>query len=347
MIVRTTGPRSHRDAPALRFLLLCLGGWTLLRVLMNWSAVVPAAPGPAGPSWQAPPPVIAAPAVPPLVEARQLVLPPIPVPRRITAPAARRMAQMWSGPDGDAVPSLPLPLQQQAGTDSAAPPPVLPPAALPPLPARAPLAGWSLSGWLYVRGAAPDGIAAGGQIGGSQAGVRLAHGFGATGRTRAYGRATAAVRRLRQRELAVGVAHAPMAGVPFDIAVERRVAVGREGRDAFAAMVAGGVSERRLSAGFRLDAYAQAGVVGATRRDAFADGALVADKRLGGSALRLGALAAGAVQPDAARVDVGPRLTLGLPRVGQGARIALDWRQRVAGGARPGSGLALTLAADF
>ncbi|PKQ00813.1 MAG: hypothetical protein CVT74_02355, partial [Alphaproteobacteria bacterium HGW-Alphaproteobacteria-13] len=100
MIVRTTGPRSHRDAPALRFLLLCLGGWTLLRVLMNWSAVVPAAPGPAGPSWQAPPPVIAAPAVPPLVEARQLVLPPIPVPRRITAPAARRMAQMWSGPDG-------------------------------------------------------------------------------------------------------------------------------------------------------------------------------------------------------------------------------------------------------
>ena len=215
------------------------------------------------------------------------------------------------------------------------------------MPVRAPLAGWSLSGWLYVRGAAPDGIAAGGQIGGSQAGVRLAHGFGATGRTRAYGRATAAVRRLRQRELAVGVAHAPMAGVPFDIAVERRVAVGREGRDAFAAMVAGGVSERRLPAGFRLDAYAQAGVVGATRRDAFADGALVADKRLGGSALRLGALAAGAVQPDAARVDVGPRLTLGLPRVGQGARIALDWRQRVAGGARPGSGLALTLAADF
>ena len=48
-----------------------------------------------------------------------------------------------------------------------------------------------------------------------------------------------------------------------------------------------------------------------------------------------------------ARVDVGPRLTLRLPDVGEGSRIALDWRQRVAGDATPESGLALTLAADF
>ena len=32
---------------------------------------------------------------------------------------------------------------------------------------------------------------------------------------------------------------------------------------------------------------------------------------------------------------------------GQGGRIALDWRQRVAGDASPASGVALTLAADF
>ena len=53
------------------------------------------------------------------------------------------------------------------------------------------------------------------------------------------------------------------------------------------------------------------------------------------------------MQPGAARVDVGPRLTLRLPEVGQGSRIALDWRQRIAGDARPASGLALTLASDF
>lgn len=164
---------------------------------------------------------------------------------------------------------------------------------------------------------------------------------------RAYGRATAALRRPQQRELAFGVAHAPFPDASFDIAVERRVAVGREGRDAFAVMAAGGISEAPLPAGFHLDAYAQAGVIGVRRRDGFADGAVAIDRPLGPGALRFGALAAGAVQPGAERIDVGPRATLGLPRVGKGARVALDWRQRVAGGARPDSGLALMLAADF
>ena len=114
-------------------------------------------------------------------------------------------------------------------------------------------------------------------------------------------------------------------------------------------MMSGGVSDVGLPIGFRLDAYAQAGIVGARRRDAFADGAVVIDRGFGreDASLRLGALAAGAVQPGAARVDVGPRLTLRLPDVGHGSRIALDWRQRVAGDALPKSGVALTLAADF
>ena len=216
-----------------------------------------------------------------------------------------------------------------------------------------PLAGWSLGGWLHLRdgsGAAPGGIAAAGQLGGSQAGLRLAYGFGESGRLRAYGRATVALERVRQRELAFGLAYAPLARLPVDVAVERRVAVGREGRDAFAAMVVGGVSEVALPGSFRLDAFAQAGVVGAERADLFADGAVVVDRPMGvdeRSPLRLGALAAGAAQPGASRVDVGPRLTLRLPDVGEGGRIALDWRHRIAGEARPDSGLALTLAADF
>ncbi|HMP45030.1 MAG TPA: hypothetical protein PKD99_07990, partial [Sphingopyxis sp.] len=91
-------------------------------------------------------------------------------------------------------------------------------------------------------------------------------------------------------------------------------------------------------------------IVGARRRDGFADAALVVDRevaRMPEVSLHLGALAAGAAQPGAARADVGPRLTLRLPEVGEGSRVALDWRQRVAGDAEPRSGLALTLAADF
>ncbi len=147
-----------------------------------------------------------------------------------------------------------------------------------------------------------------------------------------------------------GLAFAPLAQVPVDVAIEHRFAVGKDGRTALAAMISGGVGDVVLPHGFRLEAYGQAGVVGTRRRDGFADGAVVVDHRLGAdetSPLRLGALAAGAVQPGAARVDVGPRLTLRLPDVGAGSRIALDWRQRVAGDARPESGLALTLAADF
>jgi hypothetical protein len=359
MMARISGPHLRRDAAALRFLLLCLGGWAAMRVAMNWSpvepmrvAVAPAAapsinarsdrPLPAKDGVRARRrPVVATPAfvgahpsearARPFAVATPLRKPPLVI-GRVTEGAADPV-------ENDAAVRLAMPTAQPA--DAAAP---RDSGFAGDLPSRA---GWTLGGWLYLRGEAVDGLAAGGQIGGSQAGARLAYGFGEKGRTNAYGRTTVAVRRPRQRELAVGLAHGPFARLPIDVAVERRVAIGREGRDAFAAMVVGGVSEVALPAGFRLDAYAQAGVVGMRRRDGFADGALVVDRPLGIGALRIGALAAGAAQPDAACIDAGPRLTLGLPHMGKGARIALDWRQRVAGGARPGSGLALTLAGDF
>jgi len=165
-----------------------------------------------------------------------------------------------------------------------------------------------------------------------------------------FGRATLAVQRIQQREVAFGLAIAPVARWPVDLAVEQRLAAGREGRTALAAMVTGGVGDVTLPHDFRLEAYAQAGIVGARRRDGFADGAVVIDRRIGpdeATPVRIGALAAGAVQPGAARLDVGPRVTVRLPQVGEGSRIALDWRQRVAGDAQPESGLALTLATDF
>lgn len=349
---------SHGDAPALRFLLLCLGGWVLLRVLMNWSPAVPVPLEMARPVLRAPPPMAPVPAAMPSVAAqaaaarRSLSV----SPRRVAKVSVRRGAEgayfRASAPvpagDNPALQSSTMSLEKPGG---GGPPRELSLTDMSPLPARASLAGWSLSGWLYLRGggrdAAPGGIAASGQIGGSQAGFRIAHGLDAAGRSRAYGRATVAVHRPRQRELALGIVHTPVAGAPFDVAIERRVALGREGRDAFAAMVTSGVSAIGLPAGFRLDAYGQAGIVGARSSDGFADGAVIADHALRGSALRFGALAAGAVQPGASRVDVGPRLAIGLPRVGKGARLALDWRQRVAGDARPESGMALTLAGDF
>ena len=381
MMARRIGAR--RDAPALRFLLLCVGGWIALRVMMTWN-----------PAMSVPPDVPAMPWAPPssfvtgggLADGRSFAdgVPEkaisaqragldrpsaAPRPDDSNAPPSAETGTPSGGFAADRhnlrlalmarlLPSRPGEVARSAVGGSA--PLWFPPAATTiaapgqgaPVWIRRQLSSWSLGSWLYLRqgsGDAPETIVGAGQLGGSQAGLRLAYGFGDTGRLRAFGRATIALQRTRQRELAFGLAFAPLAQLPVDLAIEQRVAAGPEGRTALAVMASGGVSDVALPAGFRLDAYAQAGIVGARRRDGFADGAIVVDHRLGAreTSLRLGALAAGAVQPGVARVDVGPRLTLRLPDVGEGSRIALDWRQRVAGDARPESGLALTLAADF
>jgi hypothetical protein len=372
---------ARRDAPALRFLLLCVGGWIVVRVMMSWDLAPPPTPDPAGPPWSVPSPFAAADAVPSGSPATLAGRPIPPMAKRESPPAALAAAPAGRAEVASAAEAEPAGLG--AGRHSLrlalfarllpTPPGGLAQSAVAsgplwfPLAPAAPadpgqgkpfwiqrqLGGWALAGWLYLRegsGNASETIGAASQLGGSQAGLRLGYGFGDTGRARAYGRATIAVERPQQREVAFGLAFAPLAHLPVDVAIEQRVAAGKEGRTALAIMASGGVSEVALPAGFRLDAYAQAGIVGAHRRDGFADAAIVVDRGLGAddmSPLRLGALAAGAVQPGAARVDVGPRLTLRLPEVGEGSRIALDWRQRVAGDARPESGIALTLASDF
>lgn len=370
---RPSGGRSRRIAPALRFLILYLGGWSVLRVAMSWT---PQPPPPLEAPWTPPSPFAVgavplafAPAHPPTMRGPQDN-------SAHAGPAPVAIGTIGGGRpaagDGRIVAdrhglrlALIAPFLKASGGEVAAFTPqrsaLLPASAAAraqpgggePFWMQRPVSGWSGSGWLYLRqdsGASPGGIAAIGQLGGSQAGVRIARSLGEDGRSRAYVRATIAIERPRQRELALGIAYAPLSRLPIDFAIEQRVALGREGRTTWAVMAAGGVGDVPLPGGFRLDAYGQAGIVGMHRRDGFVDGAVVVDRRLGlddGATLRLGALAAGAVQPGASRLDVGPRLTLRLPHIGEGGRIAVDWRQRVAGNARPEDGLALTLATDF
>lgn len=382
MMVRRVETRSC--APPLRFLILCVGGWIVVRIMMVWNPALPSPPGDVAP-WSAPSPFVAGDAGPdrsPSLVDRQKGAPTqkpagsspafaaasAPLPGVPSDTVGARVGAHALGADRHSVrlalmarllPSRPGGVVRSAvATGGALWFPLAPAAQAEPGQGRPfwirqPLSGWSLGGWLYLRegtARAPDPLGAAGQLGGSQAGLRLGYGFGGAGRARAYGRATIAVQRPQQREIALGLAFAPLAQLPLDLAIEQRFAVGKEGRTALAMVASGGVSDVMLPAGFRLDAYGQAGVVGSKRRDGFADGAVVIDHRIGAddtSPVRFGGLAAGAVQPGAARIDVGPRLTLRLPHVGEGSRIALDWRQRVAGDARPESGLALTLASDF
>jgi hypothetical protein len=205
----------------------------------------------------------------------------------------------------------------------------------------------SVSAWAIVRGEAGPGLASAGQLGGSQAGVRARYDLGSG--FAAGVRVSAPLHSSRGKEAAVALDWRLVRRVPLTVTIERRVGLDRGGRDAFAAGMFGGF-DTSLPFGLRADGYAQAGVVGLKRRDAYVDGALRVERTLVGSGrfrLAAGAGSWGGAQPGASRLDVGPQIIAHVPVGSGGLRIAAEWRERLAGDARPGSGPSLSIGADF
>jgi hypothetical protein len=104
-----------------------------------------------------------------------------------------------------------------------------------------------------------------------------------------------------------------------------------------------GVYQRPMPWQFSLDAYLQGGVVGFHHRDRFIDGGFAVTRPVH-KQFSAGFGLWGAAQPGVYRVDAGPRVSM---RVRNNVKVHVDWRQRLAGNAAPGSGPALTLAGDF
>ena len=200
-----------------------------------------------------------------------------------------------------------------------------------------------LSAWALLRGRPGAGsLASGGTLGGSQAGARLTYALDP--RLALSLRSYSPVGGSSGGEVAAGVRLTPLASLPVSITAERRQAIGRDGgRSAFALFIEGGVYQRPLPWNLSLDAYAQAGVVGARSRDLFADGGLTVMRPVHGR-FSAGLGLWGGAQPGLYRVDAGPRISM---RVRRNMRVDLDWRQRLAGQAEPGSGPAVTLAGNF
>jgi hypothetical protein len=173
---------------------------------------------------------------------------------------------------------------------------------------------------------------------------------------RLYARAYSALVTAGENELALGASVRPLARVPIRVAAEGRytdAALGSEVRPAAYAVTE--FAPILLPYDTRLEAYAQAGWVGGDAATAFADGQFSVLREFGGvrratnDAVRLmfGAGAWGGAQEGAERVDIGPTLRADF-RLGRvPARVSVDWRQRVAGDAAPGSGVAATLSAGF
>lgn len=204
-----------------------------------------------------------------------------------------------------------------------------------------------LTAWALLRPQSGDvapsrSLASQGSLGASQAGARLTYNF--TRQIAAAFRMTNDVGR-RGGEIAAGLRVQPLAAIPLWIDAERRQRIGQYGggRSAFALFFEAGLWDRRMPLRLLLNTYLQGGVVGARSRDRFVDGELTLTRPVYRQ-FSAGLGIWGGAQRGVYRVDAGPRVTM---RVRNNLRVHFDWRQRLAGNARPGSGPAVTLAGDF
>lgn len=204
-----------------------------------------------------------------------------------------------------------------------------------------------LSTWALLRNqqtgvAGSRSLASGGQLGASQAGARLLYNFN---RQLALSARMSSEVGRRGGEVAAGVRVRPLVDLPLWLTAERRQRIGRfgGGRNDFALFAEAGLYQRPLPWHLRLDSYLQGGVVGVKSRDLFIDGALTVTRPVYRN-FSFGVGVWGGAQPGLSRLDAGPRLTV---QVRRNVRVHADWRQKLAGNARPGSGPALTLSGDF
>jgi len=215
---------------------------------------------------------------------------------------------------------------------------------------------WSVDGWVLWRRGSAAGLAGGAApstYGGSQLGAVARYRLvpASSHLPALFLRATAPLQGAG-KEVALGLSARPLGGLPVIAAAEMRVTqAGGKARARPAAMVVSELPAFALPGKSRGEAYVQAGYVGGRNATAFVDGQLRADRKVasvGGIELRAGGGVWGGAQKGAARLDVGPAASaaVGLG-AGGAARLALDWRLRVAGDSAPRSGPALTLSAGF
>ena len=215
---------------------------------------------------------------------------------------------------------------------------------------------WRVDAWLMLRGggtAALTGGARPASFGASQVGAVIAYRLAPSSKNHPmlYVRASKALVIAGETEAALGMRAKPVGSLPVMVHVELR-AIERAGRVHLrpAAFVSADINNARMPLGFETSGYAQAGYVAGDFTTAFADGRIdltrdVADDD--SMSLRAGAGAWGGAQRDAARVDIGPTLKLDFGLGDGQARLAADYRFRVAGNAAPSSGAAITLSAGF
>ena len=326
----------------LRFLALVVGGWTGARAFVLWSSqIAPALVHAVAPPALAATPQVGSASPRPAVWAESVAPFARSQPAAVSASAEASAGVLPVTADVEPTTALSLGLEpNRIAFDLMLPPDPSPPGVDPPPVFR--VSRWSGSAWAILR---PDGRATpfASQLGGSQAGARLAYALDGARRVALYARASTAID-AAEREAAVGVDWRPTR-LPIHLVAERRIGV--EGvRSGTAIGAVGGVGPTPIVGPIRVEGYAQGGVIFRAGREGFADGSL----RLTAPVIArvdLGLGTWGGAQRGAARLDVGPTLGVTLPVERHALRLSVDWRERVVGGARPGSGPAVSLGVDF
>lgn len=215
---------------------------------------------------------------------------------------------------------------------------------------------WSLNAWALLRPNSAQSLLTGPfapGYGGSQAGAVLRYDLAPNTRyaPRGYARITQAFVGGQEAEAALGVSARPVPALPIRVMAEARVQRTSENvRTRPAVLAVTELPPVALPLHTQADIYAQAGYVGGDFATLFADGQMRVTRQLsmgGSGGIRIGAGAWGGAQRGVARLDIGPTASIAIPVGDTTAQISLDYRQRVAGQAAPGSGLALTVSAGF
>jgi hypothetical protein len=210
----------------------------------------------------------------------------------------------------------------------------------------------SISTWAIWR---PGSVAArtglNGQLGGSQIGARARLQLSDKPITPiTYVRISMPTDNKKGKEGALGVGLMSRRIIPVELGIERRVKLSEGGRNVWVLSVVTGFDSKPVGRHMAVRGYGQVGVIGFRKRDFAADGEVALEREFEfgkRSSVMAGIGFWGSTQPKLARIDVGPTVTV-FPKLGaQRFRLSLQWRERLAGNALPGSGPAISVGADF
>ncbi len=283
-------------------------------------------------------------------------------PPRVASATQRGAASLWAGNSINPAPGMSPPVERRPDAPETVPRTTAPPF-FPPLESRPEQSAdrWSLDAWVFWREgsrAAPIAQTRVPVYGASQIGANLQYRVAPNSRQdpRAFVRAYHALVPNGETELGAGISARPVAAVPVRVVAELRGVEDQFGTDLRPAAYAfTEIPTVGLPADFTLEAYGGAGYVAGRAQTAFADGQIVAlrevtqlgDALPGEARISLGGGAWGGAQKGAHRLDVGPSLRADFAIAETPARLSVDYRERVAGGAAPQSGVAVTLSTRF